>query len=130
MFIEKKKEKKHQQRRRSPQSEQTRISITTPPTGAPVFEMLGFSLVSNFASFAQLILFALALGVALLCFILLKTDNQLSSIPAVGNARSKAARRREFLSGKARDLYVEGYKNVRNQPEDIIWVELNVSLVQ
>lgn len=83
-------------------------------------EMLGFSLVSNFANFAQPIMFGLALGVALACFILLKTDNQLSSIPAVGNATSKAARRQEFLSGEARDLYVEGYKNVRNPPEDII----------
>lgn len=77
-----------------------------------------------------MILSVLAVGIVFLSLRLLKRKSQFSRIPAVGNATSKEARRKEFLSGKARDLYVEGYKKVRDPPKYIVLAGLNLSSVQ
>ncbi|KAF4868417.1 Cytochrome P450 monooxygenase ATR2 [Colletotrichum siamense] len=56
----------------------------------------------------------LVVGALFLLARLFKSKARLSDIPAVGNASTKEARRKEFLSGKARDLYVEGYKKFKD----------------
>lgn len=87
----------------------------------PVAKVRAFASIKPPTNSCQLILSVLAVGIVLFSLRALKQKTQLSSIPAVGNAAGNKARRKEFLSGKARNLYVEGYKKVRSPPEDIIW---------
>lgn len=86
----------------------------------PVAKARAFASINPPTTSSQLILSVLAVGIVFFSLRALKQKTQLSSIPAVGDAAGNKARRKEFLSGKARDLYVDGYKKVRNPPEDII----------
>ncbi|KAJ0344858.1 hypothetical protein COL26b_009903 [Colletotrichum chrysophilum] len=72
--------------------------------------MSGIIFTDVLANPSPLGLTALVVGALFLLARLFKRTVRLSDIPVVGNATSKEARRKEFLSGKARDLYIEGYK--------------------
>lgn len=75
--------------------------------------MSGIFFTDVLANPSRLGLTVLVVGALFLLARLFKSKARLSDIPAVGNATTKEARRKEFLSGKARNLYVEGYKKVR-----------------
>lgn len=90
------------------------------PTMVPVAKLRAIASIETLTNSSQLILSVLAACIAIFSLRVLRRETQLSSIPAVGNAAGNKARRKEFLSGKARDLYIEGYKKVHNSPEDII----------
>ncbi|KAF0316260.1 cytochrome P450 [Colletotrichum asianum] len=76
--------------------------------------MGGTNFTDVLANRSPLGLSVLVVGALFLLARLFKRKARLSDIPAVGNATSKEARRKEFLSGTARDLYVEGYKKFKN----------------
>lgn len=60
--------------------------------------------------------FGCAMLAACAVFLSLKAllhKSRLSNIPAVGISNGKGQRRKEFMSGRARSLYIEGYKKVR-----------------
>ncbi|KAJ3959925.1 hypothetical protein N0V92_003421 [Colletotrichum tropicale] len=85
--------------------------------------MSGIIFTDVLANPSPLGLTVLVVGALFLLARLFRSKARLSDIPAVGNAKSKEARRKEFLSGKARDLYVEGYKKVRNEVSNAIQTE-------
>lgn len=91
------------------------------PAVTPVAKMNAIALIKSSMNSPQLILSVLAVGIVFFSLKLLKRRTQLSNIPAVGRAAGNRARREEFLSGKARDLYVEGYKKVGSPSEDSFW---------
>ncbi|CAI0649700.1 unnamed protein product [Colletotrichum noveboracense] len=76
--------------------------------------MSGIFFTDVLANPSRLGLTVLVVGALFLLVRLFKSKARLSDIPAVGNATTKEARRKEFLSGKARDLYVEGYKKPKD----------------
>lgn len=53
--------------------------------------------------------------------------SRLSNIPAVGMSKGREQRRKEFMSGKARSLYVEGYKKVRRTNNSRHYQKLTLS---
>ncbi|KAF4830107.1 Cytochrome P450 monooxygenase ATR2 [Colletotrichum tropicale] len=76
--------------------------------------MSGIIFTDVLANPSPLGLTVLVVGALFLLTRLFNRKARLWDIPAVGNATSEEARRKEFLSGKARDLYVEGYKKFKN----------------
>lgn len=91
------------------------------PAATPVAKMNLIALIKSSMNSLQLLLTVLAVGLVFFSLKLFERRTEISKIPAVGRAAGTRARREEFLSGKARDLYVEGYKKVGNPPEDIFW---------
>ncbi|KAL0936746.1 ent-kaurene oxidase [Colletotrichum truncatum] len=75
-------------------------------------ESILFRVCSGFSTQLGFAIFAVCASFLLLRMI--RQKSQLSSIPAVGIAKTREDRRKEFLSGKARNLYIEGYRKFKD----------------